>query len=479
MIVGSSSGCAGVRSGAPGAASLNPQQAEVGPINFAFRVDASLQRLHARLCFEGAPAAWLKPQANEAWRALKGAWALRGGQREPLTRSGGAIALVGLKAGDCVELEQDLRALASAARGRPDTFAAEGVLALSPDYWLWATSPQSASMRATFEMPEGLGVAVPWPVEGAGAYRIPPSALRWRSHAAFGRFDEATIEVAGGRLRVVILADAWAIGRPRLRAWVQQAAEAAALLDGRFPVDDLLVLITPVGGDEVGFGTVARGGGPSVLLEVGVDIDERELEGDWVAPHELIHLNLPRIDGADPWLYEGFATYYEPVLRARMGDLSPRRAWERLHDGFLRGAGSGTGRALRDESAAMMETYAFWRVYWAGAALMLMADVSLRQAGGDPGSLDAQLGRVRACCQDPDRGWTAEALLEAVAAPDAPDLRAAAGRWLDARRFPDLGATYEALGLRFDAGGRLLTRPGDPGAALRIAIMGRDVDEAP
>lgn len=471
--------CQAVRSDPPAAASPVFEGGLPTGWQYTFGVGEALDTLTTRVCFEGALPARLKPQTGGVQRALGGVWRVRGEEEVEIEGADEDIPLGSLREGDCLRFEQDLVLLAGMAGGRPETFSGRGVLALSPDYWLWAPDPrpEEAQVSATFDLPSGFEVAVPWPEVPAqeGVYSLPGHLFEWRAHAVLGRFDSEVVEVGGSHLRLVFLREgAWSIGRARLRAWAVEAAEATSLLYGRFPVDRAQLLIVQVRGGDVGFGTVARGGGPSVLVEVGVDIGERELEDDWVATHELTHLGLPKIKNTHAWLYEGFATYYEPILRARLGDVTTRRSWERLHDGFLRGAGSGSGRALQAESAEMFRTYAFWRVYWGGAAVMLLADLAMRQSGG--ASLEDHLASVLTCCLGRGVNWEAEALLTRLAMKEGPSLWSVARPHLESSDFPDLTGAYEALGLRFDPQGRLLTQPGDPGAALRRAIMGRDVE---
>src|SRR5690349_3931578 len=63
-----------------------------------------------------------------------------------------------------------------------------------------------------------------------------------------------------------------------------------------------------------------------------------EFADDWTAVHELSHLMHPYLGDRGTWLAEGLATYYQNVLRARSGMLTPAQAWDRLYQGFKRGA---------------------------------------------------------------------------------------------------------------------------------------------
>ena len=119
-----------------------------------------------------------------------------------------------------------------------------------------------------------------------------------------------------------------------------------------------------------------------------------DLERDWVLPHELSHLFLPYVSREHAWFSEGAATYYQEVLRARGGVISESRRLLNIARSTRSAALEGTGRALREESLVMHETYAFRAVYWAGAAFFLMADVALRRSTQGQRSLDTG-ARVR------------------------------------------------------------------------------------
>ena len=73
------------------------------------------------------------------------------------------------------------------------------------------------------------------------------------------------------------------------------------------------------------------------MLTVDTSHDLDAFLDSWTASHELSHLLLPYISRREAWLGEGFASYYQNVLRARAGMLSQREAWQKLHAGFERG----------------------------------------------------------------------------------------------------------------------------------------------
>lgn len=399
------------------------------------------------------------------------------------------LALTGLGPGGCVRYSVDLTRVTApdpaAWKRQLSAYRYGDHLVLSPDYYLLRPvgALDEVTLTADFALPPGVQALVPWPLaepaqtagaspHTAGPYRIPPTTFTWRIHGALGRFDIHTLDVGGAELRVVVLGTDWKIERQALLDWVAQAGAAVADLYDGFPVSRAQALIVPTRGPGVVFGNAAQGGGNSVALLVGTEVKADALRDDWVAVHELLHLGMPMVDDAARWLSEGMATYYEPVMRARAGWITPARAWWLLHEGFQRGQTRGGGRTLAKESRDMDQTRAYWRVYWAGAAIALIADVALRQQPGAP-TLDQQMRAIRACCLDAPRRWPAEDLLARIAVAGAvPDLADIAGRYTGAAAFPDLTATYAALGLRVDAGNQLVVSTSDDAArALRDAIM--------
>lgn len=477
--------------------------------HFHFAPTAALDRMDAEACFHGRVPERLEIQTAAVREALTvsartptstppGAPSQRPGRDGDSLES--KLDLTGLQPGDCVRYSVDLARVTApdpnAFKRQLSAYRHGDDLVLSPDFYLLRPvgALDDVAITADFALPPGVRVLVPWPpattpattqpgTHTGGPYRVPATTFLWRIHGALGRFDIHTLNTGGAELRVAVLGTDWQLERQALVDWMARAAAAVADLYHGFPVPRAQALIVPTPGHHVGFGNAAQGGGNSVALLVGTQATAADLRGDWVAVHELLHLGMPMVDETARWLSEGMATYYEPVMRARAGLITPEKAWEILHDGFQRGASRGGGRTLTDESRDMDETRAYWRVYWAGAAIALIADVTLRQHGAAP-TLDAQMRAIRACCLDAPRRWSAEDLLARVAvkgaAPNLPDslpddLGDIAARYTGTSAFPDLTATYAALGLRFDADNRLVTAVNDAkdasARALRAAIM--------
>ena len=133
----------------------------------------------------------------------------------------------------------------------------------------------------------------------------------------------------------------------------------------------------------------------------------------------------------------------------------------------------------------MHENFAYQRVYWGGAAIALLADVALREAGS---SLDAGMRQLQRCCAPTLRVWPAGQILQAMddsgpalqgprgqpnlAAPNlaAPKLEALSSPILRSVAFPDLTPIYRKLGVSMVDGVPTLDESA-PVAHLRRAIF--------
>jgi hypothetical protein len=321
-------------------------------------------------------------------------------------------------------------------------------IVVSQAQWLWRPHPFPDQLDATvqFMLRNGERVSHPWP-KGEGIDRLDKSAFFADAYSVFGDFDRRELQIAGVEVEIAHLGVE--PSDDQIDRWLGRAVNAASSL-GSFPRARIQFVITPVDvpDDDVVFGMLRRGGGASVLLVPSANATREGLDHDWVAIHELSHLWLPRFAPQDRWLSEGFATYLQEVLPARCGFQAESRAWRRLAEGFDRGRRSGTGRALSAESRDMDQTGAYFRVYWAGAAFALEADMRLREAnGGDESLLDA-IARASQLWEDGVGVVSGDAFLEAL--DDSGALARLAAEYRTSSEFPDTGflTSVETAALR-------------------------------
>jgi hypothetical protein len=284
-------------------------------------------------------------------------------------------------------------------------------------------------------------------------YRLGRTPYDWRALVAIGEIETGSVQVPGSTLRLAVVDGSPPVKIDEIRTWIRRGALSVASIYEQFPISSPQVLVVPIGpwSEPVPWGQVLRGGGPSVQLFIDQTRPLDEFIEDWTLVHELSHMVLPLINYDEPWLYEGVATYYQNILRARSGELSERQAWQKHHEGFQRGKkGTRRGTTLAEASKNMMRTHAFMRVYWSGTAMALLADVHLRQQNN---SLDRALWDLKQCCLPSNRQWTSLELMEELdRLTRTKTFTRLYERHVHSDKFPDLTDAYEQLGLVVENG---------------------------
>ncbi len=442
-------------------------------------LDSQLDSLKVHACFAGTHPSRLHAAAPQAGDYLRDVRVVGGRPVPRTTIRGNQIRLSHLPRNSCIAYMVDLD---GAARQPKQELARRvgGDLLTSPGVWLWRprTLKAKEDIELIFRLPRGLSVSAPWKrVHASGRtvmYRIGHRPPDWPAVVAFGRFRVERLRVAGTTLRLTLLD-----GVPprtdaeKIRGWLSHAARTVGNAYGTFPVPSPQVLVIPRGrgGEPVPFAFVVRGGGEAAQFSIDQRRPYEEFLKDWTATHEFSHMLLPFIDRNEAWLSEGVASYYQNVLRARIGDLTPEQAWQELHAGFQRGIKGMAGLTLDEASRNMYRDHAFMRVYWTGAAIALLADVRLREQSAGRQSLDGALAELRTCCLPSDRMWSARELMERLDAITRTSIfRGLYDEYAHARRFPDFLEAYRKLGLRAGEG-TLQVVPGIEFERLRAAIM--------
>lgn len=444
---------------------------------YTVAIDEALNTLGVRACFDGRPPAELVAESLDAPLVLIEA---RVEGRRGIIEPSGSLSLRSLPENGCLVYSVNVsRPIRQHDRTDGKVRRLGRDLMTSVGLWLWrpATLAADEDVEISFQLREGLSVSAPWQplmlLPERAVFRLGHAPADEPSFVAFGRFREREVRVGDAKLRLSVLEGSPPVSVDAMAGWIEEAAQSIAGLYGRFPVAQAQVLVVPDarGAEPTPWAHVMRGGAPAVHFFVNQRRPIEEFHEDWTAVHEFSHLLLPLVSRDDAWLYEGMATYYQNVLRARAGKISPREAWVMMHAGFQRGRDDAEGMTLAQATESMYRNGAYMRVYWEGAALMLMADVRLRQLTANKQSLDTALGGLNECCSAPDRAWGARELLDRLDAitgtrvfRDLYDLHVAA------RDFPDLAQTYRALGIGPD-GGALDLAESARERRLRAAIM--------
>lgn len=393
----------------------------------------------------------------------------------------------------CVRLVVDIGRMADALADKDLAMRAGDDLVVTPDLWLWRAGPEDDRPRAGAELLLHLDAApfqavLPWTRRERQRLAVAPSTWALKSDAAFGRFDVEELEAGGARFVVARLDDGRAPAA--LSAWIAASVEAVALVNGRYPLESVNVLVVPTHVTRpVVVGFFSRGGGATATFfvgEGGPDIADDDLDatGRWAITHELAHALLPPVRPRDAWFNEGLTTWHQDLLARRAGMLADDESyWREL----VRGLETGRARAHSDQlsleaaSTRMHETAAYQHAYWGGVAVMLLAEVEARGQGA---SLEDLVVALRARFAD-DRPRSAVELLQALEAEVAPGPAAIAARAIrqtwerhKAAPFPDVAPALALLGVRLDDRGAVHLDDTAPLAAVRKAIPAPRVPKA-
>lgn len=345
-----------------------------------------------RLCFDGPPPRRVAPENALALRFLvrDARWVDDAGVlREALSVDEDGIVTAWLPRDACVAFGVDLEAAAAQLQRVDLALRFQRSVLASPDIWLWRPRPWPPGTSGTLVLaPGSASPALPFDDDGLGGYRVPPSTFILQSYALFGGGSGRVVERGGARLHVVVADADVPLDTERLDRWLTVAVDDVATPLGRFPGQDLLVVVAPVRGERAVLGGfLGRGGGrASVVVLVGAGAptppggdDDAVIDDDgrWVLTHELAHTLLPPVIRADAWLNEGLATFHQETLPVRSGRRPAATAKQQLALGFATGKrrAEEDGLTLERACRAMDVHGSYQHCYWGGAALLaLVAD---------------------------------------------------------------------------------------------------------
>lgn len=445
--------------------------------NYSVAFDAQKIELAVKLCLARAHArVAFAADSDSAMRFIHDA---RRGEGRTLDAGDGEWVADNWQAGECLSYAADLAAIA--AQHDLDVGLRLGDdLVSAPQLWLLRPDVQGdAYAELRIALPAGWSISAPWHEQpsqdskrasarasGNLFFSIPNTPANWSAAVAIGQFVEERIALPGGVLRLTILHGADAEQRTKLHDWLAHVSRAVLSAYGRLPLADVQVLMLPVSSlglaqravatfsaRPVHFGQSIRGEGNALELLVDPSRPAAEFDADWVAVHELSHLMHPYLGDRGSWLAEGLATYYQNILRARSGLLTPAQAWDRMRKSLTDASATPYHDTLEEAARNMHRTHGFDRVYWSGAIYWLSVDRDLRRASGGKLSVEEALSRFRDCCLPSHREWSPQ---DFVAKLDALlEVKTFSTRYRefsDMRQFPDWEKLYADLGIGSESG---------------------------
>lgn len=290
--------------------------------------------------------------------------------------------------------------------------------------------------------------------------------LRVATYTTFGPVTTRDLTVAGAAVRLVVLDGGLDLAPDELARWVTAAERGVVEFFRRPPAARTLVVLAPIPGlHGVLFGKMLPASGPGVVVILGQHTAAPELPDDWILVHELFHAGTPSYVDEGKWYDEGLATYYEPLIRARLGWYPERELWREFTRNMPRGLHAMTASGLEHPEE-------FSDTYWGGGLFCLFADVAVRRASGGARGLEDGLRAVLAAGGDASHVWPlARALEVADAALGAPVLAPLAAAHAHRGAPVDLAGLFSELGVALDAQGDVTLDDGAPLARVRHALV--------
>lgn len=286
---------------------------------------------------------------------------------------------------------------------------------------------------------------------------------------ADGLADSRQITLGSATLQVDFAPGALDLGEAPILDHIHKATSAVVAYFGRFPVSRARVLVVPVadrGGDPQGttWGDM-NGFQGFTRLRTGEHTTQADLDDDWVATHELVHMAFPSQDRDYHWIEEGLATYIEPLARVKTGELTARKVWGDMFRDMHQGEPAPGDQGLD-------HTHTWGRTYWGGALFCLVADIEIRRETANRKGLEDALRAIVAAGGTIDQEWPLEKAFDiGDRATGMHVLTTMYAAWKDAPVTVDLDHLWSELGIQRTADGLEFASTA-PQAAIREAIAG-------
>ncbi|ARN75068.1 hypothetical protein [Oceanicoccus sagamiensis] len=237
----------------------------------------------------------------------------------------------------------------------------------------------------------------------------------WIKAAPSDARSSSTISIDNTTFAVTFKGDFTEAERDKLTQWLKLVGQSMTTVYGRLPLNTIMVEFIPYrkANEPVPFGKVIRWPKQGISFYVNPAISLDRFINDWTAYHEFSHLMIPYPGDDAMWFSEGLASYYQNLVMARAGVLSPLAAWQKIFDGFVRGANDTKRQdlTLGELSPQMWQNRSFMRVYWSGAYYFMAVDIALREQGQ---SLDEVMLGLQQCCLHKSRDWTVTELIQTL-----------------------------------------------------------------
>jgi hypothetical protein len=298
------------------------------------------------------------------------------------------------------------------------------------------------------------------------AFVVESQELRVATYTTFGARAARDLPLADATVRLVVLDGALDLSLDALAQWVTDAARGVADFYGRPPSPRTVVILAPLPRLRgIPFGKMLPANAPGVIVLLGEHTSQAELHSDWVLVHELFHVGTPSFLGEGKWYDEGLATYFEPLIRARLGWRTETDVWREFVRDMPRGLDALTLRGLEHPDR-------YPDMYWGGALFCLLADARVRRESGGARGLEDGVRAVFEAGGVSSEVWTlARATELADRALGTPVLAELQAKYRDRGAPFDLDAFFRELGVSRTRKGEVRWDASAERAALRKAMV--------
>jgi hypothetical protein len=298
------------------------------------------------------------------------------------------------------------------------------------------------------------------------AYRIASHELRVATYTTFGARETRDVAVRDATIRVVVLDGALDLPADELARWVKEAAQGVADFFHRPPAARTLVVLAPLPDRHgIPFGKMLPANAPGVIVLIGEHTEQRELTDDWVLVHELFHVGTPSFVGEAKWYDEGLATYFEPLIRARLGWRGEADVWREFLTNMPRGLAAMTRRGLEHP-----ERYP--DMYWGGGLFCLLADVELRRRYSGTAGLEDGVRNVLSWGGSASKVWSLARVIEITDRRfPAPILAPLVAAHAEHGSPVDLDGLFRSLGVSLGPKGNVRFDEHAPLAGIRHSVV--------
>jgi hypothetical protein len=172
----------------------------------------------------------------------------------------------------------------------------------------------------------------------------------------------------------------------KLKTWITYADSCAQKVLGKYPFDPHYTFHRVDSAYQaVVFGHTGRNETVhGVHFYVDPAYPMKDFMDDWIGPHEISHLALPKLGKANRWFFEGFATYISRAVMVEMGTITQAEAdstiQKRISD-MTWAFEKSTSNFITVADSLVDNHHLYPELYWGGGSYWHKAEQRLQEQG--------------------------------------------------------------------------------------------------